>query len=269
MTAETRGFSGVSGWLEKGVSGALNLSFTLQRYNASGEWFSDAQKGAYIFSVQHNISLPGHGVRLVPLRRRHAADLYPYIDAEMWAGMAAERPTSRRALEQLFAARVADPAVIAFAVIDEETGTVAGTTSLYDYVPEQSRIELGMTFFGRKYWGRNVNAASKLALMAFAFEELCVHRVTLRCDARNVRSAAAIVKLGATLDGVLRGYRRGHDGSRVDTCVYSILEHEWPASRSALVQRLTPADLLPEVTDLIEYSEQLVRADAQHAPLPA
>ncbi|WP_425863548.1 GNAT family N-acetyltransferase [Arthrobacter sp. TWP1-1] len=219
--------------------------------------------------MQHNISLLGHGVRLVPLRRRHAADLYPYIDAEMWAGMASELPTSKRALERLFASRIADPSIIAFAVIDDETGTVAGTTSLYDYVPEQSRVELGMTFFGRNYWGRNVNASSKLALLTFAFEELFVYRVTLRCDARNVRSAAAIEKLGATLDGVLRGYRRGHDGTRVDTRVYSLLEYEWPASRSGLVQRLTPADLLPEVTELIEYSEQLMRADAENAPLPA
>ena len=199
-----------------GVSGALNSGSPFNGTGSKRRGFSDAQKGAYIFSVQHNISLPGHGVRLVPLRRRHAADLYPYIDADMWAGMASERPTSKRALERLFAARIADPSVIAFAVIDEETGTVAGTTSLYDYVPEQSRVELGMTFFGRNYWGRNVNASSKLALLAFAFEELLVHRVTLRCDVRNVRSAAAIVKLGATLEGVLRGYRRGHDGTRVD-----------------------------------------------------
>lgn len=205
----------------------------------------------------------------MPLRRRHAADLFPYIDVDMWAGMASERPTSKRALERLLAARIADPDVIAFAVIDEETGTVAGTTSLYDYVPEQSRVELGMTFFGRNYWGRNVNAASKLALLTFAFEELLVYRVTLRCDARNVRSAAAIVKLGATLEGVLRSYRRGHDGTRVDTCVYSLLEHEWPQSRSGLVYRLTPADLQPEVAELIELSEQLTRADAEHAPLPA
>lgn len=219
--------------------------------------------------MRHKYSLPGHGVRLVPLRRRHAADLFPHIDAGMWAGLASEQPTSRRALEQLFAARIADPAVIAFAVIDEYTGTVAGTTSLYDYVPEQSRAELGMTFFRRDYWGRNVNAASKLALLTFAFEELSVCRVTLRCDVRNVRSAAAIVKLGATLEGVLRSYRHGHEGSRVDSCVYSLLDHEWPASRSGLVKRLTPADLLPDVADVIGLSEQLVRSDADHAPLPA
>lgn len=187
----------------------------------------------------------------------------------MWAGMATSLPTSKRALERIFADRILDPSVMAFAVIDEATGTVAGTTSLYDLAPEQSRVELGMTFFGRNYWGRNVNAASKLALLTFAFEQLSVQRVTLRCDVRNVRSAAAIVKLGATLEGVLRSYRRGHDGTRVDSCIYSLLEHEWPASRAGLVQRLTPADLLPEVTELIEFSEQLVRADAEHAPLPA
>lgn len=216
--------------------------------------------------MQHNITLPGHGVRLVPLRRRHATDLFPYIDVDMWTGMASEQPTSKRALERLFASRLADPSVIAFAVLDEATGTIAGTTSLYDYVPEQSRVEVGKTFFGRNFWGRNVNAASKLALLTFAFEELLVQRVTMRCDVRNARSSAAIEKLGASLEGVLRSYRRGHDGSRVDTSVYSLLDHEWPASRSGLVQRLTPADLLPEVTELIEYTEQLVRAE--NAPLP-
>ena len=91
----------------------------------------------------------------------------------------------------------------------------------------------------------------------------------MRCDVRNTRSAAAILKLGATLEGVMRGYRRGHDGTRVDSSVYSLLEHEWPASRSGLVQRLTPADLLPEVTELIEFSEHLAREDAANAPLPA
>ncbi|WP_325169871.1 GNAT family N-acetyltransferase [Arthrobacter sedimenti] len=207
--------------------------------------------------------------RPVPLRRRHAADLCPYIDVDRWSGMATERTTSKRALERIFAARIGDPPVMVFAVMDEETGTVAGTTSLYDLVPERSRVEVGMTFFGRNYWGRNVNATSKLALLTFAFEEHAVQRVTLRCDVRNTRSAAAIVKLGATLEGVLRSYRRGHDGTRVDSCVYSLLEYGWPASRACLVQRLTPVDLLPEVTELIGFSEQLVRADAEHAPLPA
>ncbi|GAA4656032.1 GNAT family N-acetyltransferase [Arthrobacter cryoconiti] len=224
-------------------------------------------------SVQHNISLPGHGVRLVPLRRAHALNLFPILDADMWAGMASRRPTSRRALEKLFTDRINDPAVISFAVIDHSTGAVAGTTSLYDYVPDQSRVEIGMTFFGRNYWGHNVNTASKLVLLTFAFEQLLVHRVALRCDTRNVRSAAAIMKLGASSEGVLRGYRRGHDGTRVDTGIYSILDHEWPASRSTLMRRLAQAEVqtqtLPQVTGMAEPSRHQKRACEQGAPLPA
>lgn len=218
--------------------------------------------------MQHTFSLLGHGVRLVPLRRRHAVDLFPIIDAQMWAGMAAPRPTSRRALEQMFTARIKDPGIIAFAVIDEESGSVCGTTTLYDYVPAQARVELGMTFFARSHWGRNINAASKLALLSFAFDELLVERVTLRCDMRNTRSTAAILKLGATLDGVLRAYRKGHDGGRVNTGIYSILADEWPNSRSLLVQRLTPADLEPVISEVIETSEQFAKDDAELAALP-
>jgi N-acetyltransferase len=180
------------------------------------------------------------------LRRRHAADLFPVIDTELWAGMASEQPKTKRALERLFAARITDTATVPFAVTDQYTGAVIGTTSLYDYLPEQSRVEIGMTFFHRDYWGGGTNTASKLHLLRFAFEELLVHRVTLRCDVRNTRSASAILKLGATPEGVLRGYRRGPDGSRVDTSVYSILENEWPQVQSGLLQRLDPVLHAPD-----------------------
>ncbi|WP_081709852.1 GNAT family N-acetyltransferase [Arthrobacter sp. 35W] len=188
--------------------------------------------------MQHNISLSGHGVRLVPLRRRHAGELFGFIDSELWAGMASEQPVSKRALERLFAARIANPTTLSFAVIEEETGVLMGTTSFYDYSAEQSRVEIGMTFFGRQFWGTRVNAASKHLLMNFAFEQLRVHRITMRCDARNVRSAAAILKLGATPEGVLRGYRVAPDGTRADTSIFSILTDEWPLVHTRLLDRL-------------------------------
>ncbi|WP_427017099.1 GNAT family N-acetyltransferase [Pseudarthrobacter sp. P1] len=188
--------------------------------------------------MQHNISLSGHGVRLVPLRRRHAGELFGFIDSELWAGMASPQPVSKRALERLFAARIMDPSTVPFAVLDDETGALMGTTSLYDYAPDQSRVEIGMTFFGRQFWGTQVNAASKHLLMNFAFEQLRVHRITLRCDVRNVRSANAILKLGATHEGVLRGYRLAPDGTRTDTSVFSILTDEWPLVHTRLLDRL-------------------------------
>lgn len=77
-------------------------------------------------------------------------------------------------------------------------------------------------------------------LLAYAFDVLSVHRVGFRCDARNVRSAAAIERLGAQFEGVLLGHRGAPDGGRSDTAVFSILRHEWPVLRERLQQRLAP-----------------------------
>lgn len=115
--------------------------------------------------------------------------------------MAAARPLDAADLAALFRARLDDPSVIPFAVTDQRTGALLGTTSLCDYVPSQQRIEIGGTFFGRQFWGSHVNSASKNMLLGYAFEVLGVHRVAFRCDATNRRSAAAIERLGAQFEG--------------------------------------------------------------------
>lgn len=188
--------------------------------------------------MQHDVALSGHGIRLMPLSPLHAAPLFEYVDAAMWAGMAAPRPSSAEDLARLFAARLADDTCIPFAATDEQSGTVLGTTSLCEYSPAQGRLEIGGTFYGRRFWGSHVNPASKHLLLAYAFEELGVHRVAFRCDARNTRSAGAIARLGATYEGTLRGNRPSHDGGWSDTAVFSILEDEWPAVSTLILERL-------------------------------
>jgi len=193
--------------------------------------------------MQHEIALSGHGVCAVPLSPRHASALFDFVDPEMWAGMAAARPLDAAGLADLFRARLEDPSVLPFAVADQRTGALLGTTSLCDYVPTQDRIEIGGTFFGRQFWGSHVNAASKTMLLGYAFEVLGVHRVGFRCDATNLRSAAAIERLGAQFEGVLRGHRSAQDGGRSNTAVFSILASEWPRVRDGLRSRLAPFDV--------------------------
>jgi RimJ/RimL family protein N-acetyltransferase len=158
----------------------------------------------------------------------------------MWAGMAARRPGSTGELAALFQSRLEDPATLPFAVTDGRTGALLGTTSLRDYVPDQQRLEIGGTFYGRQFWGSHVNPASKHMLLAYAYEVLEVDRVAFRCDARNTRSATAIERLGAQFEGVLRGHRAAPGGGRADTAVFSILSQEWPHVREDLRRRLAP-----------------------------
>lgn len=103
--------------------------------------------------------------------------------------------------------------------------------------PAQQRCEIGHTFYGRHWWGGATNPACKLLLLTHAFEDWGMYRVALRCDARNARSLAAMRRLGAVPEGVLRGHRVAADGSRGDTAYLSVLAPEWPAVRDGLLRR--------------------------------
>ena len=169
-------------------------------------------------------------------------------------------PTTSHELSGLFAARVEDPAGLAFAVTDQRTGALLGTTALNGFEPAQQRTEVGGTFFGRQLWGTHVNPVSRHALLSFAFEVLQVQRVAFRCDARNLRSAAAIERLGATFEGVLRSHRNAPDGTRADSAVFSILGHEWPPVRRQLRQRLEPFALAGDHTGAADYARRTFAA---------
>lgn len=116
-------------------------------------------------------------------------------------------------------------------------GTVVGTTSLGDLDVTNERAHLGWTMYGSRWWGTAVNPECKLLLLGHAFD--CgFGRVQLQTDAVNMRSQAAISRLGATREGVLRRHTRREDGTYRDTVVFSILADEWPQVRAGLERRL-------------------------------
>ncbi len=124
---------------------------------------------------------------------------------------------------------------------------VVGTTSYYDFQPWQwpadcpsqradrpDALEIGHTWLSAAAQRTVCNTSSKLLLLGHAFDTWQVHRVYLRTDARNQRSRRAIERLGAQLDGVLRGYGPATDCTVRDTAYYSILRAEWPAVHARL-----------------------------------
>jgi RimJ/RimL family protein N-acetyltransferase len=121
------------------------------------------------------------------------------------------------------------------------TGTVVGTSSLGDWDLVNERVHLGWTAYGPQWWGTAVNPACKLLLLGHAFEDLGFGRVKIQTDGSNQRSQAAIAKLGATREGVLRRHMRRADGTFRDTVVYSVLQDEWPSVRAGLERRLRVA----------------------------
>lgn len=120
----------------------------------------------------------------------------------------------------------------------ERGDRVVGTTSFLDVSPNDARLEIGSTMYTPNEWGTDLNPVCKLLLMSHAFEELGMGRVQLKTDIRNLRSQAAIERLGAKREGVLRRYQRRTDGTVRDTVMYSVIAEEWPDVRERLIARI-------------------------------
>lgn len=186
----------------------------------------------------HDVTLAGHGVRLVPLDATHAEGLAAFVDDRIWAGMSSPLPVGVDAWRDEVARAQAAPGRLAFAVLDAGTGEVRGSTSFYDWDPVILRVEIGHTYYAPRWWGTSNNPACKLLMLTHAFETWGAQRVAFRADARNTRSIGAIRRLGAVPEGVLRSHRLAPDGTRGDSAYFSILPDEWPAVRDGLLARL-------------------------------
>jgi RimJ/RimL family protein N-acetyltransferase len=124
-----------------------------------------------------------------------------------------------------------------YAVLDAE-GRVSGTTRFMRMAPAHRRLEIGGTVYARRVQRTGLNTEAKRRLLGHAFEVLGCHVVQLRTDWLNLRSRAAIERLGAKMDGVLRGHLVMPDGHIRDSAVYSIVASEWPGVRANLDHRL-------------------------------
>ncbi|WP_406395230.1 GNAT family N-acetyltransferase [Streptomyces sp. NBC_00882] len=184
-------------------------------------------------------SLDGDVIRLEPLAVDHVAALFPSAsDPEVWRWMPHPRPTSVAELRDMLGKMTADPAWRCFAVRRRDDDTVIGSTSIYALDLNESRAEIGATWFDRSCWGGPYNAESKLLLFGYAFDDLRLVRLAMRTDSLNVRSQNALVRLGLVHEGTLRSHMRRQDGTRRDSMYYSLLADEWPATREMLRARV-------------------------------
>jgi RimJ/RimL family protein N-acetyltransferase len=137
--------------------------------------------------------------------------------------------------------RTEDGSMIPFAVVQPASGAFIGITSYLDPSPANRSVEVGMTCYAPEAQGTPVNPAAKRLLLAHAFEGHGAVRVQFSVDTRNLRSQAAVIKLGARQEGVLRKNKIVADGYLRDTAVFSILDSEWPEVKDRLDARLAIA----------------------------
>lgn len=121
-------------------------------------------------------------------------------------------------------------------------GTLVGTSGLSEIDLRNESTHIGGTLYGPRWWGTQVNPEAKMLLLAHCFDDCGLGRVKIQTDLLNTRSQAAISRLGAVREGVLRRHMKREDGSFRDTVVYSVLKTEWPEVRTRLLARLaTPS----------------------------
>jgi RimJ/RimL family protein N-acetyltransferase len=129
------------------------------------------------------------------------------------------------------------PGRIGFAVREAASGRLAGTSSLFDIAPQHRTLEIGYTWFRPEYRGTAINPEAKLLMLGHAFNGGAL-RVQFSVNALNARSRAAVLKLGAKQEGIIRRHRITWTGAKRDTVLFSIIDEEWPAVRAGLEQRL-------------------------------
>ncbi|MFT4219430.1 MAG: GNAT family protein [Microbacterium sp.] len=178
-------------------------------------------------------------VELQPLAPAHRADLAGAV-GDLWRTWYTPIP-SPEAMAAEIDSRLAKQArgeIAAWAIVDAATGRAVGMTTYLNLDPDNRRLEIGSTWLGRAAQGTAVNPAAKLLLLERAFDKLGCIAVEFRTHWHNHQSRAAVARLGAKQDGVLRNHKVFENGTVRDTVVFSILDSEWPTVRVGLVERL-------------------------------
>lgn len=187
------------------------------------------------------VTLVGRGIQLEPLTREHEAGLRAAAaDGELWKLRITSVPAPEETAAYIATALDMRDAGnrLAFAITDEASGTVLGSSSFHDILPAVKRLEIGYTWYAARWQRTHVNTTCKLLLLTHAFETLGCNVVGWRTDNFNYASQRAIERLGAHNDGVIRGNALRRDGTIRDTVMYSLRAGEWPEVKAQLLYLL-------------------------------
>jgi len=184
--------------------------------------------------------LNGRWVQLEPLGEQHREALRIAADDErIWLHtlLIARGPEFDRWFDEALAQR-STGRQFPFAIRHLANQKLVGSTSYLDPVLRHRRVEIGSTWYTPDVWGTHVNPECKLLLLAHAFEVLGINRVSFCTDARNTRSQAAIAKLGAVKEGIMRAHMVTQGNRIRDSVLYSIVISDWPGVKARLTTRL-------------------------------
>lgn len=187
------------------------------------------------------VLITGTRVALEPLTLRHLNDLaIAGADETIWRWLptAHHQPGSMRSFIESALAAQRRRAALPFATIDLPSGKAIGSTRYHQIDTEHRRLEIGVTWIGTAHQRSHVNTEAKLLQLWYAIEVLKCRRVELKADVENVKSRAAILRLGAMEEGIFRKHMLYADGRNRDNVYFSIIDDDWPAVRRHLEGKL-------------------------------
>lgn len=192
------------------------------------------------------VVLEGRYVRLEPLTLAHEKDLArAAADGELWNTDVTIIPKPGGMKDYIEAARkgFAQGFELPFAIVrkTDSAARVVGTTRFYEIFPNDRKAAIGYTWLGKSAQRTQVNTEAKLLLLTHAFETWKCVRVELITDVLNEQSRAAILRLGAKQEGILRKHLILPSGRVRDSVVFSIIDSEWPEVKASLLKRLRPS----------------------------
>jgi N-acetyltransferase len=190
----------------------------------------------------HSVTLESHGIRLEPLADEHHDELaVAAADGRLWELWFTSVPEPEQVQSYIANALAGQQAghMLPWAVRELTSGTIVGSTRYHDIVAEIDRLEIGYTWYAKRWQRSHINTCCKLLLLGHAFDTLGCKVVGLRTDNFNLASQRAIEALGAKKDGVIRHHWARRDGTVRDSVIYSILANEWPDVKRHLELRLT------------------------------
>jgi RimJ/RimL family protein N-acetyltransferase len=174
-------------------------------------------------------------VRLVPFSEEYETELRKIIfDEELSFSVNCKSDADVRAYMERTIRQKNDLAAYPFIVIDKQTNEIAGSTRYGHISIDNKRLEIGWTWYGRKFRGTGLNKACKYELLNFAFDSMQFRRVQLSADIDNIRSQKAILKLGATREGIFRQNYINALGESHDDVYFSIVSTEWAQIKSTV-----------------------------------
>jgi RimJ/RimL family protein N-acetyltransferase len=191
--------------------------------------------------INHPVILKGNEVELLPLEAVHLDSLFlAASNKEIWELTSVDYsvkeifyPNFNNALNERNSG-----SAYPFVIIHKDSNTIIGTTRLLEICPNDKKIEIGVTWIMKEFWGTTVNLECKLLLLNYCFETLEANRVQFRAKDNNLRSRRAIEKIGGVFEGVLRKDKIEPNGVPRNTAFYSILNNEWEKAKESIEQQI-------------------------------